>query len=217
MVFSSFGKEPDEAYEDDVELSSWRGDAKPASWQFLRYGDVYAGTRLVGSAGCDITGTAPASQLRRDNRNGFLRVELDLLPGGRTVVDSKLQELTDCACAFEIADRSECGSFEEFRRQCQDRRWEFYRWKERHSRYDGRNAELYISDSTEGELRFAAVDGECLPEPELIEATGLDPSLVRLFPDGRKIKLRRLLNDYSFAGSPFYKNEGRVFVHPSKA
>ena len=80
------------------------------------------------------------------------------------------------------------------------------RWLHRaSSRYCGRHGELQIIDSAAaGAVRFMAIDGVVEPKVKLA-ATGLDPKLTQLFPDGHRIRQRRLAYRPDFVGSPFYK------------
>lgn len=168
-------------------------------WQFCRFGDVYIGIRM--SAMVD----GQRLPVQRLVKNKYLRVEVPLLAGRTVPVTHEFREWCDFGYAFEIAAKPECGSFAEFRRQCGACTWEFYHSFYRNSRYCGRHGELQIIDSVAaGSVRFMAIDGVVEPKIKLA-ATGLDPKLTQLFPDGRRIKQRRLAYRPQVVGSPFYQ------------
>jgi len=179
-------------------LSSWSGESAPDRWQFLRFGDVYVGIRA--------TGMLNERQLpvRRVDKGGYLRLEIPVLDGQPIRIDRAFREWLDLGYVLEMSDREECGSFPAFRQQCLQTTWEYVHWLYRNSRYCGRHGELQIVDSIEPEgLRFIAVDGQA-ESPVMFEATGLNPKLVQLFPDGRLIRQRRIYWRRDFIGSPFY-------------
>jgi hypothetical protein len=186
LLFNTFIHQPDET-------------AEEGKWQFFRFGDVYVGVRM--SAMVEEQRQTP----RRVVKNRYLRVEVPLIEGRTVKVTHEFRERCDFGYAFEIASRAECGSFAEFCRQCLACTWEFYHCFYRTSRYCGRHGELQIIDSVAaGTVRFMSVDG--VVEPKIkFAATGLDPKLTQLFPDGRRIRQRRLVYRPDFIGSPFYK------------
>ena len=200
IVFSTRGRVafPDEMAEDDAALPAWAGDGAADRWQFLRFGDVYVGIRAAGML------NERMLPVRRVDKGGYLRVEIPILEGTATRIDREFRKWLDLGYVLEMADRAECGSFDAFRRQCMQTTWECVHWFYRNSRYRGRHGELQIVDSIEPEgLRFIAVDGR-VEEPVLFEATGLDPALVRLFPDERVVRLSRIYWRRDFIGTPFY-------------
>ena len=104
-----------------------------------------------------------------------------------------------------------CGSFAAFRQQVQRGTWEFYHAYGRQARFMGRGGELQISDSgTRGTQRFIAVDGRVEETPQFT-ATGMDPALVQLFPDGHRVVQRRLFY-HDHVGTPFYDQFSQVLA-----
>ncbi len=167
-------------------------------WHFLRFGDVYVGARM--SAIVEEQRMTP----RRVVKNNYLRVEVPLIDGRAVPVTHEFRQWCDFGYVFEIAAQEECGSFAEFRRQCLACTWDYYHCFYRTSRYCGRHGELQIIDSVAaGSVRFMAIDGVVEPQVKLA-ATGLDPQLTQLFPDGHRVKQRRLTYRPDFIGSPFY-------------
>lgn len=211
MLFCTNLKMPDQVYEEEEELSAWEGTARQNSWQFLRFDQVYVGLRMTGAFSQD--GTTPGSIVlpQRLVRNRYLRLELPVVQNTPVRATSAFRWKTHFGCVIEVSDQSECGSFEEFRRQCRQSSWEYFLTFSRNARYCGRNGEFQICDSTsDGTVKMMAMDGAIPRQPELLEATGLDPRLVQLFPDGKRIRIRRLLYNGDFPGTPFYPVEGLV-------
>jgi hypothetical protein len=168
-------------------------------WHFLRFGDVYVGVRM--SAMVEEQRMTP----HRVVKNDYLRIEVPLVEGRTVTVTHEFREWCDFGCVFEIASKDECGSFAAFRQQCAACTWEFYHPGYRTSRYCGRHGELQIIDSAAaGTVRFMAIDGVVGPKVKFT-ATGLDPKLTQLFPDGHRVKQRRLMYRPGYIGSPFYK------------
>ena len=185
LLFGTFLHMPDEMVES-------------GKWHFLRFGDVYVGVRM--SAMVDGQRVVP----RRVVKNRYLRLEVPLIEGRTVEVTHELREWCDFGCVFEMAAKDECGSFEAFCRECEACAWEFYHAAYRTSRYLGRHGELQIVDSAVADtVRFMAIDGVVEPRVKLA-ATGLDPELTRLFPDGRRVQQRRLMYRPEYIGSPFY-------------
>jgi len=167
-------------------------------WHLLRFGDVYVGVRFSAMVG------EHRMPVRRVVKNQYLRVETPLIEGRTVPITHEFREACHFGYVFEIASRAECGSFTEFCRQCQACTWEFYHCFYRTSRYCGRHGELQIVDSAAvGSVRFMAIDGVVEPKVKLA-ASGLDPKLTSLFPDGHRVKQRRLAYRPDFVGSPFY-------------
>ncbi|MBI4023847.1 MAG: hypothetical protein HY360_02635 [Verrucomicrobia bacterium] len=186
LVFGTFLCPPDEVVED-------------GPWHFLRFGDVYVGVRMTGMV------EEKKMPVRRVVKNKYLRIETPLIEGRTVKITREFLEWCDFGCVFEIAAKDECGSFDNFRAQCRACAWEFYHCFYRNSRYQGRHGELQIIDSVAaGTVRFMAVDGVVEPKIKLA-ATGLDPKLTQLFPDGRRIRQRRIAYRPNYIGSPFYK------------
>lgn len=172
--------------------------AGEGNWHLLRFGDVYVGVRM----------SAMVEEEKRPVRcvvkNDYLRIEASLLEGRTVTVTQEFREWCDFGYVFEIAGKEECGSFAEFRRQCQACTWEFYHGAYRNSRYCGRHGELQIIDSVAaGSVRFMAIDGVVEPKIKLA-ATGLDPHLTELFPDGHRVPQRRICYRPHYIGSPYY-------------
>ena len=173
-------------------------------WQFFRFGEVYVGVRM--SAMVEEQRMLPRQLVKQQ----YLRVEVPLIAGRHVTVTHEFREACDFGYVFEIASREECGSFAEFRRQCAATTWEFYHVFYRTSRYCGRHGELQIVDSVAaGTVRFMAVDGVVEPTIKLA-ATGLEDRLTQLFPDGRRVKQRRLMYRPEFIGSPFYASRQQI-------
>ena len=213
LIFATYLKMPDEIFEDDTPLSGWKGEAKAGSWQFLRFGQAYVGLRMLGITGADGLCDGKTVLPQRVIRNKYLRLEIPLIANQKTKMTSSFRDWSNFGCVIEVADQEECGSFAEFRKQCRSGIWEYYQQFDRNARYQGRNAELQISDSpADGSVKFMAVDGLVPRTPNLFEATGLDPEIVRLFPDGRHVKARRLLYVPDSAGSPYATYKGRVLA-----
>jgi hypothetical protein len=213
LIFGTYQRMPDEFFENDEKLPAWDGEAKAGAWQFLRFGEVYIGIRAVGIAGGDGTTVGKMALPRRVVRNSYVRLEIPLVDSaeGKSVkLSAAFRRWVDFGLVLEVADSGECGSFADFRTQCQAGVWELYHQFGRHARYQGRHGELYISDSPiDGSVKVMAIDGEVPQRPALIEATGLDPQLVALFPD-KTIKQRRLLFVPGYAGTPYYPETGHV-------
>ncbi len=209
VYFSTRNRRPDEAFENDKPLAQWEGEAAPGSWQFLRYGDVYMGVRLaagVHGAVCPV---------RRSLKQGYLRVETALIEGGARRIDRDLRAMADIGLLVEMGSRGDAGSFADFRRSVLATAWEFHHNFYRCSRALLRAGELQIIDSPlGGTARFLAVDGEVEPETHLA-ATGLDPAIVRLFADGRRIVQRRTLYRPDCCDSPFYKRPSQILAFDS--
>jgi len=204
MLFTARLAQPDEMWEDSVRLSSWDGQAAPKAWHFLRYGDVYVGIRLTAMV------RRQPCRVLRVLKNGYLRVEAQIVEDRPVTITPEFREWAEYGYVFEIADREEAGSFEQFRAQVSKCAWEYYHSFHRNSRYIGRNGELQISDSVMGgTARFRAVDGRS-EMPTLFSATGLDPALARLFPDGRRIRQRRISYRPDWVGSPYYDRYWQV-------
>lgn len=213
IIFGTCMRMPDEIFENTDRLTAWEGTTTPTSWQFLRFGDVYVGLRAVGALGFDSTTKGTLVPPRRVIRNRYLRFELPLLENQKIRANPSFRWKTHFGCVIEVSDVDQCGSFEEFRRQCQNGTWEYYLLGARHARYCGRNGEFYISDApSDGTVKVMSIDGLIPEPPRLLEATGLDPLLVDLFPDGHRIRLRRLLFDSAYSGTPYYPVEGLVLL-----
>ena len=173
-------------------------------WHLLRFGDVYVGVRPTGMV------LGKRKPVRRVIKNRYLRIEVPLVTGRPVKVTQEFREWCDFGYVFEIASKAECGSFARFCRECLDCSWEFYHCFYRTSRYQGRHGELQIIDSVAaGTVRFMAIDGVVEPRVKLA-ATGLNPKLTQLFPDGHRVKQRRLMYSPDFIGSPFYKLRSHV-------
>ncbi len=204
VFFGTFLRMPDEIFENNTPLARWDGEAALQSWQFLRFGDVYVGVRLSAMV------SGERAPVRRVIRHRYLRVETPLIDHSPRVLDSAFGNLADFACVFEIADKDEVGDFATFRREVMAATWELYHSFNRNSRYVGRHGELQINDSpTRNTARFIAVDGK-VEEPAFFTATGLDPKLVQLFPDGRRVVQRRICYRPDFVGSPYYDKPWQV-------
>lgn len=216
---------PDEMWADETQLSEWTSvdpapEGLPAedrrlqccghSWHFLRFGKVFIGLRAAGMCQEQVL---PVHRVLKD---GYLRLELPAIAGAKRLITPELRKDLDFAYVIEMASSDEC-SFAEFRTQCRAARWECFSAFYRNSRYQGRHGELQIVDSVYSEkdrsegVRFMAVDGEVEPVIRF-SATGMEPKLLELFPDGRRIKPRRILYDFDFAGSPFYKVRQHVIA-----
>jgi hypothetical protein len=198
LVFNTVLHQPDEAVTED-------------RWQFLRFGGVYVGVRMSG-----MVNSQRVTPVRLE-KNQYLRVELPLVTGNPVTVTQEFREWCDFGYVFEIASKDECGTFAEFRRQCTAGTWEFCHCFYRTSRYCGRHGELQIIDSVAaGTVRFMAVDGVVEPKVKLA-ATGLDPKLTQLFPDGHRVEQRRLTYRPDFIGSPFYPIRQHILETDSPA
>jgi len=204
FLVTAFCRQPDEMCEGDKARPAWDGDAAPGCWQFLRYGEVYLGLRM------SVRADGAACPVRRAIRNGYLRLEAPLLGRGPRRIDSAFRTWADIGLLVEIGARAEAGSFAEFRRAVQSTAWEFHHNFYRCSRWLARNGELQIVDSTlSGTVRFVAADGAVEPETHFA-ATDLDPALVKLFPDGRRIRQRRTLYRADCVATPFYDRPGQI-------
>ena len=201
ILFTLFGGPPDEMAEGDAALAAWDGVSAADRWQFLRFGDVYVGIRMAGMRNEQML------PVRRSIKGRYLRIEIPVVDAttGPVRIDRAFRQWLDLGYVVEMADKDECGSFAEFRRQCLRTTWEYVHWFYRNSRYCGRHGELQIVDSIDPRgLRFMAIDGK-IEEPVLFEASGVDPKLLRLYPDGRFIRQRRIYWRRDFIGSPFYE------------
>jgi hypothetical protein len=191
LVFGTFLRMPEEVVEED-------------RWHFLRFGDVYIGARLSGMV------EERKIAVRRVTKNKYVRLELPLVADSPVTVRQEFREWCDFGYVFEIAGKDECGSFERFRQECRSCTWEWYHGFYRNSRYSGRHGELQIIDSVAADtVRFMAVDGAVEPGVRLA-ATGLDPKLTQLFPDGHRVKQRRIAYHPDYVGSPFYKHRAHI-------
>ncbi len=54
-----------------------------------------------------------------------------------------------------------------------------------------------------------AIKGQVEPRVKLA-ATGLDPTLTQLFPDGHRVKQRRIAYRPDYIGSPFYEHRAHI-------
>ncbi len=209
FLASIFGCLPDEMLVNDSDLKQWSGEGTSDDWHFLRFGSVFAGIRASGMF------EGKALPVRRVLKDGYLRLELPVINGGRRIVTSELRKDLDFAYVMEMASVDEC-SFAEFRRQCIKGKWECYRAFYRNSRYQGRHGELQIVDSIDPEgVRFMAVDGQTEPAT-FFQASGMDSSLLELFEDGRKVRQRRIVHDFDFVGSPFYPVREHVLARDTQ-
>ena len=210
IIASIFGQLPDEMRVNETPLTEWAGEATAVDWHFLRFGTVFVGLRAAGM--CE----ERALPVRRVLKDGYLRLELPAIAGEKRLVTPELRRDLDYAYVLEMASAAECD-FAQFRAQCRAARWECFNAFYRNSRYQGRHGELHIVDSVYSEkeraegVRFMAVDGE-VESVTRFSATGLDPKLLELFPDGRRIRQRRLVYDYDFVGSPFYQVRRHVLA-----
>jgi len=195
---------PDEIFDNDQPVPAWEGPATPHSWQFLRYGDVYVGVRLSAMM------QGVALPVRRALRYGYLRLETPVLEGPPRRIDTALRAWTDFGCLVEIGSRADAGTFAEFRRAVLATAWEFHHNFYRSSRWLARSGELQIVDSVlGGTARFLAMDGAVETETKFA-ATGLDPALTELFPDGRRVRQRRTLYRPDCVTTPFYDKPGQI-------
>lgn len=191
LIFGTFQRMPDEIVEE-------------GTWHFLRFGDVYIGARLSGMV------EERKIAVRCITKNKYLRIELPLIEDKPVTITQEFREWCDFAYVFEIASRDECGSFESFRQQCRACPWELYHGFYRKTRYGGRHGELEIIDSVAADtIRFMAIDGAVEPVVKLA-ATGLDPNLARLFPDGRRVRQPRIAWHRDDIGSPFYPHRAHI-------
>ncbi len=185
VIFGTFLHMPEEIVEEN-------------GWHFLRFGEVYVGVRASAMV------QERKIPVHRVVKHGYLRIEGPLIEGRTVKVDDKFREWTDYGYVFEIASRAECGTFARFRKECLACTWEFYHCFYRTSRYQSRHGELQIVDSAAaGTVRFMAIDGQIEPRVKLA-ATGLNPKLIKLFPDGRRVKQQRLAYRPDYIGSPNY-------------
>ncbi len=207
VYFATRGRVPDEVFEGDTPLAQWEGDAKPNAWQFLRFGEVYLALRL--SAGVQ---GAPC-QVRRTLHCRYLRLETALLDGSSPqCIDRKLRNMADIGLLVEMGSRSDAGSFADFRQAVLATAWDFHHSFYRCSRALMRAGELQIVDSPlAGTARFLAIDGDVEPVTYL-SATGLDPALTQLFPDGHRIRQRRTLFRPDCCVTPFYQLPSQILV-----
>ncbi|MBI4023414.1 MAG: hypothetical protein HY360_00430, partial [Verrucomicrobia bacterium] len=125
ILFGTFLRMPDETIED-------------GPWHFLRFGDVYVGVRMTAMV------EEKKMPVRRVVKNKYLRLEMPLIEGRTATITQEFREWCDYGYVFEIAAKDECGSFENFRRECRACAWEFYHCFYRNSRYQGRHGELQI-------------------------------------------------------------------------
>ncbi|OPZ84929.1 MAG: hypothetical protein BWY76_01641 [bacterium ADurb.Bin429] len=205
IIASIFGTMPDELYANETPLETWSGEAMARDWHFLRFDEVFVGLR---AAGVLDERTLP---VRRVMKNGYLRIEVPALETTPTRVTPEFRKDFDVAYVLEMASAEEC-SFARFRAECLAAKWTCYRCFYRNARYQGRHGELQIVDSIEPEgVRFMAVDGN-LEAPAFFSATGMDPALTRLFPDGRTVRQRRLVFRTEFVGSLFYPAKQQVLA-----
>jgi hypothetical protein len=205
IIASIFDRMADEMLINETPLTEWSGEANASEWHFLRFGDVFIGLRAAGMLD-EVT-----LPLRRVLKDGYLRLEMLAFEGKATLITQELRKTLDYAYVLEMASSAEC-SFAQFRAECQKATWECFHAFYRNSRYQGRHGELQIVDSIDPEgVRFMAVDGET-ENPTFFSATGMDPKLLQLFPDGRRVRQRRILYDFDFVGSPFYKIRQHVLA-----
>lgn len=204
LYFTNYGPAPDEIFEDQRALTSWIGDAAPRSWQFLRYGDAYIGVRMTAMV------HGAARTIRRALRHGYMRIEAAIIEGAPQKIDQAFREWTEFGCLIEVGSKSDSRSFADFRQAVLTTKWEYNHGFYRNSRALTRNGELQIIDSIlAGTSRFIAIDGMIEPETKL-QATGLDPILTRVFPDGRRVVQRRTLFRPHCAATPFYNRKSQV-------
>ena len=191
ILFGTFLRMPDEII-------------KEGKWHFLRFGDVYVGLRISAMVGEQRM--MPYQVLK----NKYLRFEISLIEGRAVTITQEFREECNFGYVLEIAAKDECGSFTGFRQECLACSWEFYHSAYRTSRYCGRHGELQIMDSVAaGTVRFMAIDGVVEPKMKF-SATGLDPKAAQLFPDGHRVKQRRLVYQSDFIGSPFHKQPEHI-------
>ncbi len=210
VIASIFDQLPDEMLVNESSLETWSGEGSSIDWHFLRFGEVFIGLRCAGM----LDGAAlPVLRVLKD---GYLRIEVPAVAGYKRLVTPELRKNLDFAYVIEMASLEEC-SFSQFRGECRSGTWECYNAFYRNSRYQGRYGELQIIDTVYDEkkcsegVRFMAVDGEVEPVTRF-SATGLDPKLLQLFSDDRRIRPRRILYDFDFAGSPFYQVRQHVLA-----
>ncbi|NQU39574.1 MAG: hypothetical protein HQ523_06445 [Lentisphaerae bacterium] len=185
LLFNTVLRQPDETVAE-------------GKWTFIRFGDVYVGVRMAGLAG------DKRIEPKLVTKNGYLRVSLPLIEGKAVHLDQAFRQWCVYGYCFEIAAKEECGSFKAFRESCEATTWEYALTGYRNSRYCGRHGELQILDSVVADtIKFMAIDGEVESIVKLA-ATGLDATLTSLFPDGHRVKQRRLNYNPDFIGSPFY-------------
>jgi hypothetical protein len=205
IIASLFGTMPDEMLVNEAPLTEWSGAATATDWHFLRFGDVFVGVRAAGVL------DEQALPIHRVMKDGYLRLEIPALDGQPTHISPEFRKNLDVAYVLEMASVEEC-TFAEFRAECLAARWECYRCFYRNGRYQGRHGELQIVDSIDPEgVRFMAVDGQ-VEEPTFFTATGLDPALIQLFPDGHTVHQRRIVYQADFVGSPFYPAKQQVLA-----
>lgn len=165
------------------------------NWFFLRYGEVFVGVRMAGSA------AGEPIKPRQLERNGYLRIELPVCEEETTVTDEQ-RRWTDVAYVLEIASADEC-TFAEFQDQCRACRWQAFHYSYRNSRYQGRNGDLQIVDSIQPDsLRFITIDGK-LEERVQFTATGLPRNLIENCFAPSDPPIDRILYNPEYAGSPF--------------
>lgn len=204
FLATAFHCRPDEIFENNQPLPAWDGEAMAHSWQFLRYGDVYLGIRISAMV------QGVALPVRRALRHRYLRLETPLLAGAPRRIDQACRAWADLGCLVELGARADAGTFAEFRQAVLATTWEFHHNFYRNSRWLSRHGELQIVDSVlSGTARFIAIDGAVEPETKLA-ATGLDPALTELFPDGRRIVQRRTLYRPDCVATPFYDKPGQI-------
>ncbi|MCX5658498.1 MAG: hypothetical protein NTW19_02100 [Planctomycetota bacterium] len=210
VAASTFGQPADEIFENDTPLAAWDGPTDSRSWQFMRFGAVYVAIRMAG--------VLDEKQLpvRRSTKNGYPRVEVVLAEGAPLVLTAAKREWLDLGFVFEIADEAECGSFAAFRKQVLATTWEAFHCFYRNSRYTGRHGDLQIVDTIEPhDIRFMAVDNR-VEQPTFLQAPGLDPRWLELWPDARRSRQRRIMYRPDFVGSPFYTHKQNILAADAK-
>lgn len=197
VLLGTWLNDPAECWEDEHQLSAWPGECSASAWQFVRFGDCYLGLRL---AGMNQGRVCPA---RRVVEHGYHRVEVPLWEGSPTEVSDEQRRWSEVGYVLELGDRERFGDFARFRAACRSGRWEWHHPGYRTVRYLGHAAELQIVDSVaDHTVRFIAIDG-VVENSALLAANGLDPALVRLFADDRRVAQRRLMYDPGFITTPF--------------
>ena len=68
--------------------------------------------------------------------------------------------------------------------------------------YNMRDLHLVVGDTV--------IESPSQERHRFFEATGLDPELVRLFPDGHRVVQRRISYRPDFVGSPYYDRPWQV-------
>jgi hypothetical protein len=199
---------PDEVYVGGDRIKTWEGASPAQAWHFLRFGESFMAVRLTAMV------HGKRSEVRRANPHGYASITAHLLDDEPTVVDPDFRRWSEFGYVLELGSKEDSGSFEEFRESVSRCAWEYHHNYYRCSRYMGRHGELQIVDSVMGgTARFIAVDGQVETRPAFC-ATGLDPALVRLLPDGRRIVQKRTSFRPDYIGSPFYDRKGQVLETP---